>query len=142
MSLPPPTPKQSQLIWLAATGLALAVLVTLAVTLIWGLGQTLQILAPVLWPLAVAGVLAYLLDPVVDFLDRRGTPRPRAIVCVFVFALVILFALLSSVVPQLIGETRQLAEKIPSYATRLQHRVENWITNPPALLRKYLSIGS
>jgi predicted PurR-regulated permease PerM len=141
MSLPPPTPKQAQLIWLAATGLALAVLVALAVTLIWGLGQTLQLLAPVLWPLAVAGVLAYLLDPVVDFFERKGTPRTRAILCVFVFALVILLALISSVVPQLVDETRQLAEKIPSYATRLQHRVENWITNPPALLRKYLNTG-
>jgi predicted PurR-regulated permease PerM len=141
MSFPPPTPKQAHLIWLAAAGLALAVLVALAVALIWGMGQTLQILAPVLWPLAVAGVLAYLLDPVVDFLERRGTPRTRAIVCVFAFAVVILLALLSSVVPQLVGETRQLAEKIPSYATRLQHRVEKWMTDPPALLRKYLSIG-
>ena len=44
MSLPPPTPKQAQTIWLALTGLAVATLVLLVVALIWGLGKVLQIL--------------------------------------------------------------------------------------------------
>src|SRR5881397_2926111 len=100
MSLPSPSARQAGVIWLALSGLAIGVLVLLVVTLIWGLGIVVRILSPVLWPLAVAGVLAYLLDPVVDFFERRGAPRPRAILSVFALATMIVLALFSSVVPQ------------------------------------------
>ena len=93
MSLPPPSPQQARLIWLALTALAVAVLVALLVALIWGLGQILQVLAPVLWPIAVAGVVAYILDPLVDLFQRKGVPRPRAILCVFALALVLVAGL-------------------------------------------------
>ena len=78
MTLPPPTPRQARLLWLAVTGLALATLVGLAVTLVWGLGRVVEALAPVLWPLAIAGIIACLLDPVVDFIEHKGASRPRA----------------------------------------------------------------
>jgi predicted PurR-regulated permease PerM len=138
MSLPPPTPKQAHVIWLALTSLAVAVLVVLAVALIWGLGQVLHILAPVLWPLAVAGVIAYLLDPVVDFFQRKGVPRTRAILFVFAMSVIFLLGLVGSVVPQVITETRDLAVRVPNYATNLQHRIEHFVNNPPASLRRLL----
>ena len=56
MNFPSPTPKQAQLMWLALTGIAIATMVLLVAGLIWGLGQALHILAPVIWPLAIAGV--------------------------------------------------------------------------------------
>ena len=71
MSFPPATERQARVIWLAVTGLSIALLAALAVGLVWGLGRILQILGPVLWPIAVAGVLAYLLDPLVDYLERH-----------------------------------------------------------------------
>src|SRR5215471_502905 len=108
----PPSPRQAQLIWLALTGVAIATLVGLVAALIWGLGHVLGLLAPVLWPLAVAAVLALLLDPVVDWLERRGLPRPRAILSVFAVALAIVLALFGSIVPQVINETRDLAARI------------------------------
>jgi predicted PurR-regulated permease PerM len=138
MTLPPPSPRQSRVIWLALTGVAIAVLVLLVAALVWGLGRVIQILGPVLWPLAVAGVLALLLDPVVDWLETRRFPRPRAILCVFGLALLILLALFSSIVPQVISETRDLALRIPAYAARMQHRVEDWVNNPPQFVRKFL----
>src|SRR5882672_3617038 len=138
MTFPPPTPGQAKLIWLALTGLSVALLFGLLAALIWGLGQILGILAPVLWPLAVAGVLALLLDPVVDALEHRGLARPRAIVCVFAIALLVLVGLLGSIVPQVVRETQQLALRIPGYATKIQTRVEQWLNHPPVLLRKLL----
>ncbi len=137
-NFPPPTPEQARVIWLAATALAGAVLVAILAGLIWGIGQVLHLLSPVLWPLAVAGVFAYLLDPVVDVIERRGAPRPRAIICVFALAAMIVLALFGSVVPQVLRETRQLAEKIPVYASRVQDRAQYWIDNPPKILEKFL----
>src|SRR5438046_276903 len=79
MSFPPPNRRQAHLFWTALSGLSIALLAGLIVLLVWGLGRVLDILSPVLWPLAVAGVVAYLLDPVVDFFERKGLPRTRAI---------------------------------------------------------------
>lgn len=138
MSFPPPTHRQARLMWTALSGLAFAVIVALVVGLVWGLGRVLQILSPVLWPLAVAGVLAYLLDPVVDFLERKGTSRSRAIVSVFVIALVIVIGLATAVVPQVVSEARELWARRDSYKTRIEQRLDNWIKHPPELLNKLL----
>jgi len=138
MSLPTPTPYQSRLIWLAITGLAAAVLAALLVGLVWGLGQLVYILSPVLWPLAAAGVLAYLLDPVVDFFERKRVPRPRAIILVFGIAVALFLGLLSSVVPQVVSESKQLAEQVPAYVAKVQKSVGDWIKNPPELVKKLL----
>ncbi len=138
MSFPPPTPKQAQTIWLALTGIAIATLVLLVVAIIWGLGQALGILAPVIWPLAVASVIAYLLDPVVDALERRGLPRTRAIIAVFACAVVLMLGLLGSVVPQIVTETHDLAKRIPTYSQRVRTRVQDWINHPPALLQRFI----
>jgi predicted PurR-regulated permease PerM len=140
MSLPPPTPKQASILWLALTGLAAAIIVLLVVALIWGLGQALRILAPVIWPLAIAGVIAYLLDPVVDYLERRRVPRTRAILVVFAGAVVLMLGIVGSVVPQLVSESRALVSRIPGYAERVKIKVEGWVNNPkpPPILRTLL----
>src|SRR5689334_18838675 len=109
MSFPPPTRRQAHLFWTALSGLAIALLVGLIVLLVWGLGRVLDILSPVLWPLAVAGVVAYLLDPVVDYFVRKGVTRPRAIVSVFVLALVIVAGVIANVVPPIVNQTRDFA---------------------------------
>src|SRR5437588_5465937 len=119
-----PSARQARTIWLAATGLAIAVLIFLLAALIWGLSRALDILAPVLWPLAVAGVVAYLLDPVVDWLERRKVPRTRAIVTVFCLAGAVVVGLLGSIVPYLVVETRELVSEIPDYTSRLQKKAE------------------
>ena len=141
MSFPTPTPYQGRLIWLALSALASAVLVAVGVGIIWGLGKVIAILSPVLWPLAIAGVLAYLLDPVIDFIERRGVPRTRAIVCVFAMALALLVGVSGAVVPRVVTEAWQLAQTIPSYVGKLEARAEAWVKEPPLTLQKLLGIG-
>jgi predicted PurR-regulated permease PerM len=134
MPFPPPTEKQARVIWLALTGLALATIIALIVALIWGLGRVLDVLSPVLWPLAVAGVVACLLDPVVDFLARKKMPRIKAIVVVFALALVIVVGLLASVVPQLVVEARDLAGKTRNLKTELPDKAGQLAANAPQWL--------
>lgn len=138
MNFPGPTPKQAQAIWFAVTALAVSLTLALIGTVLWGMGQLFRVLTPVLLPLAVAGVFAYLLDPVVDWLVARRLPRGRAIVCVFALALLLVVGLLGSIIPHVVIESRDLAGRIPSYAQRLQERVENWLNHPPAPLVKLL----
>lgn len=137
MRLTPPTEKQSRLIWFALTALAVAVVAALVVAAVWGLGKALNLLSPVLWPLAIAAVVACLLSPVVDVFERKMS-RSRAILLVFVIAFAVVLGVLASVIPQVVGETEELAAKVPEYSQRLETRINRFITQPPDFLRHFL----
>src|SRR3569833_2214004 len=139
MSFPQPTRRQGHLFWTALSGLAIAILVGLVVLLVWGVGRVLDILSPVLWPLAVAGVVAYLLDPVIDYFERKGFPRPRAIVCVFAIAILIVGAVATSVIPPIVSQTREFAQRIPAIQAKVVHFVEDWLNNPHGMAQKFLN---
>src|SRR5467141_5387449 len=100
MSFPPPTDKQARIVWASLTAFSIALLVAILCAFVWGLGQVLNVLSPVLWPLAIAGILAYLLDPVVDFFVSRNVSRRKAIIIVFAICTVALVGLTASVVPR------------------------------------------
>ncbi len=134
--MPPPTDKQARIIWSALTGLAIATIVALVVALVWGLGKVLNVLSPVIWPIAVAAVIACLLDPVVDWLVGRGVPRLRAIVLVFAMAMLIVLGLTASVVPQLVIQAQELAKKSSALTTELPERAAELANNPPKWLPK------
>jgi len=140
MPIPPPTERQARLIWLAVSAVAVTVLIAFLGLLIWGTGQVLRVLSPVLWPLAVAGVFAYLLDPVVDLLEVRRVPRTRAILVVFALATALFLGLVGSVVPTVVNETRELTQSIPGYADRVQETVDGWMTNKNSLVRQALNL--
>ena len=138
MNLNPPSEKQARIIWFALTGLAVAAVIALLVAAVWGLGKILDLLSPVLWPLAIAAVVACLLSPVVDFFERNKIPRARAILLVFVMAFALVLGVLVSVIPQVIMETEKLAAKVPEYSERLQARVSEFLAQPPDFLRHFL----
>jgi predicted PurR-regulated permease PerM len=133
-----PSDHQRRLVWMAFSALAVGALVGVIVALVWGLGEALGLLGPVLWPLAVAGVLAYLLDPVVDWIEKRGVPRTRAILLVFFVAAGLLLAVLASIVPRVVVETKQLTDKVPEYTQQLQAWTHDKLENPPALVKQFL----
>ncbi len=122
-----PTPNQSRILWTGLTVLAITVIVACIAALVWALGKVLHLFGPVLWPLAIAAVLAYLLDPLVDLLERRKMKRKWAILFVFGVAVFALLGLGAAVVPRLVFETRELAGKIPDYARQIQQRTTDWI---------------
>ena len=138
MSLKSPTEKQTRLYWFALSGVAVATIIALIVGAVWGLGRILNLLSPVLWPLAIAGVLACLLSPVVDIFEKRKIPRGRAILMVFVLAFAVIAGVLASVIPQVVVETQDLVAKVPEYSQRLQARVHTFLANPPEFLRHIL----
>ena len=114
---------------MSITALSLAMLLAVVGLLLFGAGWLLEKLSPVLMPLAIAAILAYLLDPLVDHLHRRGVRRTRAIVWVFFLALMFVLMLLATIVPRLLFEARELVEKVPAYSDQLQERITIWTTN-------------
>lgn len=90
---------QSRTIWRAITGVAILIIGLLIAGLIWFIGQTLGYLQPVLVPLAVAGIVAYLLDPLVTWLQKKGLSRLKAVISVFASFIVSLTVLGFVIVP-------------------------------------------
>jgi predicted PurR-regulated permease PerM len=133
MPLPSPTDKQAQIIWASLTALAVGVLLTIFAGLIWGLGWLLHLLSPVLWPLAIGGILAYLLDPVVDFFQRKGIPRRRAIILVFVLCVLALSAFFVNIIPRVVRESGRLIAEVPTYSRDLREDLNKWMSRRPFL---------
>ncbi len=94
-----PTRFQQKTLWNAATGVSLLVLGTLVVGLVWLLGQVFGFLQPVLIPIIVAGIVAYVLDPVVRILEGRGLTRLWSVVLLFLAILVGITLLVAAVLP-------------------------------------------
>ncbi len=87
----------------------------LALALVAVGGWLLYLLAPILTPFMVAGLLAYLADPLVDQMENRGLPRTGAVVVVFsgLVALLLMLALL--LIPVLDHQIRALVGQVPVY---------------------------
>jgi len=96
------------------------VLVTSLLLLLWLLTTTGRLLAPFI----LALVLAYVLDPLVDLLERRRVPRPAGIALLALpllgaIALLVLFG-----IPALAGQAQELIEQAPAAIERVVRWVE------------------
>ena len=96
-----PTRFQQKTLWNATTGVSLLVLGVLLGGLIWLIGKVFGFLQPVLIPLIVAGIIAYVLDPVVRLLEKRGLSRLWSVVVLFLSILALATLLIAAVIPGL-----------------------------------------
>lgn len=97
-----PTPFQQRTLWKAITGMSLAVIACLTFAAIIIAAKILGLLQPVLIPVAIAGILAYLLDPLVRWLRTRALfgrniSRLQSILTVYLVAMIALVILFLSV---------------------------------------------
>jgi len=107
-----PGPFQRKTLWSAITGAALLSIGAMSVYTIGVVAKVLQFLQPVLVPVAFAGILAYLLQPLVDRLVKRGTPRFRAMMLVWmIFHLFLVLLFLSVAVPTISKGGRLIAAR-------------------------------
>ena len=129
MSFPPPTPKQARILWFSLTSFAVAVLLVLLGLFLWVLGWLADRLSAVLLPVAVALILAYILDPVVEFFVRKKMPRVWAIILVFVLALAGVGGVLGTVIPGIVRESRKVIEDLPRNTKNLQAKLDHFMEN-------------
>ena len=72
-----PNEWQRRAIWSALSALAICFLVFMVVAVIWIMANVVSFLQPILIPVAIAAILAYLLDPVVTRMSRHGPSRSQ-----------------------------------------------------------------
>ncbi len=126
-----PSPFQRRVCWLSLSGLAILTLISLAVLFVYVIGRLFLVLEPVLLPVIIAGILAYLLFPVVKHVQHGVTcrgiriwcgvkKRSIAVLLVLILGLGSIASFGAFVIPPLVKETKELftnREQIKEYAT-------------------------
>ena len=118
-----PTAFQRNALWTAITAVSITVIGALAIGLIYLATNVMSFLQPILVPFAVAGVLAYLLEPGVEWLERRGLNRQRSVLLAFAMFTLAIGGLGWWIVVKVDDPARHLAERVPVYYTKAQKAV-------------------
>lgn len=87
----------------------------------------LVMLSPVLQPFFIAGLIAYLSNPLVDHLERIKVPRILGVIIVFFIVITFLTLLGLVFIPVLIEQINLLLHKLPEFFSWLQVTVLPWI---------------
>ncbi len=82
-----------------------------------------EIFAPLLMGLAIA----YLFDPLVSWLERRGLPRSLGVAVVALILLVLLAAFFFYLVPAIGEQAKRFGSRLPEYRARLEARFAPWL---------------
>ena len=90
-------------------------------------------LGPVLTPFVVSMVLAYLGDPLADWLESRGLSRTLSVVCVFILIFSLIIGMLLIIIPTLAQQIKTVIDLLPE--------LEVWIEgNLLPYLQKFISV--
>jgi predicted PurR-regulated permease PerM len=131
-----PSEFQQRMLWRAITAVSMLAVAAVAVYSIWVAAEVLNFLQPVLVPIAFAGILAYLLEPIVKRLTVRGTPRFRAMMLVWLgFHGTMLLLILSVAVPTIrsgseylkTAKPGQLAASVSNFVTETMDGVDRFV---------------
>ena len=107
--------------------------------LFWGATALLLVLmlwafSGILLPFVLGMAMAYFLDPVADWFQRRGLSRLAATAIILVLFIVILAAAVLIVVPVVGGQIVSFSERLPDYLDSLQALAVSARTGPLAFL--------
>jgi predicted PurR-regulated permease PerM len=122
-----PTPWQKKTLWNAITVLSLLVIAAVVVFTLFVATQIVALLQPLLLPVAVAGVLAYLLEPVVTWLTRRRLPRLLAAVIVFGTFMLGGVLVIVGAIPTIYTESVKFSVALPGYLERGWSSVDDFL---------------
>ena len=88
----------------------IAIVILYLVTIIF---EKYTILGYTLWSLIIGIIFAYVVDPIVNFLERKGIKRPFGVIIVYITTLIVFAILLVTVIPKTITEITNLLASLP-----------------------------
>lgn len=96
----------------------------LTLLILYGLYTIKEPLFTILFPFIAAFIIAYLLNPLVEFFSKKKIPRTLGILIIYA-AFFLAVALLSiNIVPSLVKELQKMMDKIPWYTSQIQSYLE------------------
>src|SRR5215470_18958213 len=122
-----PTPWQRKTMWAALTALFIVFLIVIVSAAIWVGASVLSFLQPILIPVAIAGILTYLLDPLVTKMSRGTLGRTKAVALLFAIVFFAMGGLLAWLVPLISIQSVNFARQVPAYTERARDRIVDLI---------------
>jgi predicted PurR-regulated permease PerM len=125
-----PTPQQRRILWTALVALAIAALLGMCALVFFGFVSFLSWSYPILLPIGLAVIIALVLEPVVNFVQRRGLSRSSAtlLVCVLsVIGFLVFWAFLGN---KLYNDTSNFFKNLPDTINKAVAQIQ---TTPTAL---------
>lgn len=110
--------------------------------LIVGLSFLLWLLGPVLTPFVIAALLAYLGDPLVDWLERLRLSRSGAVAIVFVLMTLVLVGVVLLLIPLLERQISAFIEQFPRYRDWFTGIALPWISQRTGFDVEGIELGS
>jgi predicted PurR-regulated permease PerM len=110
-----PTEQQCRIVWVALTTLAVMALLGVAALVFFGFIAFLSWSYPILLPLGLAVIIALVLDPVVDFLQKRGIHRGLATILVCLLTVIAFLLFWAFLLPALADQMGKFFNALPGY---------------------------
>jgi predicted PurR-regulated permease PerM len=109
--------------WAALSALFVVFLIVVAASFVWVVANLISFLQPILIPVAIAAILAYLLDPLVTRICRGGLGRTKAVALLFAVMFLAMVALGAWLVPMISEQSASFAKELPSYTQKARDGV-------------------
>lgn len=90
----------------------------------------LEFLAIVSLPIIMSGILYYLMNPVVDYLEKRGVKRIYSILGLFIFVLGLIIWGVVVIIPKIQEQTISFINNFPSYVKIVEDSADNFLSSP------------
>ena len=89
-----------------------------------------QFLAIVGLPIILAGILYYLMNPTVDYLERMGINRIYSIFGLFILVVGLIVWGVVVIIPKIQEQSMSFADNLPSYLTIIENKVNEILSDP------------
>ncbi|WP_042169752.1 AI-2E family transporter [Paenibacillus gorillae] len=101
------------------------------------------LLKTILLPVLLAGVVYYLLNPIVDYLERWKVKRAYSILLLFVIIIGLITILLVSVIPLITDQITGFINNFPDYAEQIQKQFDSIIgSSLSSQVQEWLNINT
>lgn len=107
------------------TKIFIGILILYLITIIF---NKFSILGYTLSSIIIAIIFAYIIDPIVNFLERKGVKRQFGVIIVYISVFLIFAILIISVIPKTINEVSNLLTSLPGMVDTLTKNVNNFLT--------------
>ncbi len=134
-----PTVLQQRVMWTALSLLSLSFIVVLASACAYGMVKCFVALEAVLLPVLIAGILAYLLNPLVIKLQKKVVRRVWAVLIVMFGAFLLVLGLCLCIIPPLINQSKELFDKRETIAGDVVATTRKWLKED-AMLQQVVDI--
>ena len=113
--------------WAALTAIFIVVLITIGCSVVWLVATVVSFIQPILIPVAIAVILAYLLDPVVTKMCEKGLGRTKAVLALFAIVFLSIAVLVAWLAPVVSMQATNVGRELPQYTQKARDTIVDLI---------------